>query len=143
MATIQRFEDLTVWQEARTLSEKIYHLTLIGTFSRDYELKNQINGSSGSVMDNIAEEFGRGSRAEFKQFLGFSLGSNSEVKSQLYRASDRHHLEVDLFKTLYDQADIITKRLISLMKYLGQSTYKGVKFMQEDEAEYLTINQKL
>lgn len=74
------------------LSGQVYELTQTGPFSKDFELKNQINGSSGSVMDNIAEEFGRGSRAEFKQFLGFSLSSVSEVKSQLYRAYDRKHI---------------------------------------------------
>jgi len=93
-------------------------------------------------MDNIAEGFGRGSRAEFKQFLGFSLSSVSEVKSQLYRAYDRKHINEDSFNVLYEDADKITKKLISLMKYLGESSYKGVKFMSEDEIEYQAINQR-
>lgn len=143
MATIQRFEDLIVWQEARVLSGQIYELTQIGSFAKDFELKNQINGSSGSVMDNIAEGFGRGGRAEFKQFLGFSLGSNSEVKSQLYRAYDRRHISEESFTILYDDADRITKRLVRLMKYLSESTYKGVKFISEDEIKYKAISQKL
>lgn len=71
MATVQRFEDLRIWQGARALENNIFHLTQQGTFSRDFELKNQISRSSGSVMDNIAEGFGRGSRTEFVQFLGY------------------------------------------------------------------------
>jgi four helix bundle protein len=88
MATITKFEDLEVWQIARTLSRLIYSLSAKGNFSKDYALKNQIHSSSGSAMDNIAEGFGRAGKIEFIQFLGFSNGSACEVKSQLYRALD-------------------------------------------------------
>ena len=80
MAKINRFEELEVWQLARQLANDIYWLTQEGTFSKDYELKNQINRASGSVMDNIAEGFGRANRAEFIVFLGYSLGSGTRSK---------------------------------------------------------------
>lgn len=54
MGTFKSFEEIQAWQNARTLAQKIYNLTLDGTFARDYKLKDQINGSSGSIMDNIA-----------------------------------------------------------------------------------------
>ncbi len=53
MATIQSFEELKVSQKARILSSEIFLLTSIGSFSKDYGLKDQINRSSGSIMDNI------------------------------------------------------------------------------------------
>ncbi len=59
MATIQSFEDLKVWQKSRLLCTEIFSLTNIGSFSKDFGLKDQINRSSGSIMDNIAERFGR------------------------------------------------------------------------------------
>ena len=40
-------------------------------------------------MDNIAEGFDGGSKAEFIRFLGYAQRSCSEVKSQLVRAQDR------------------------------------------------------
>ncbi len=90
MATIQRFEDLDIWKMARTLAEEVHELyTNHDVFSKDYRLKNQINGSSGSVMDNIAEGFERGGNNEFVNFLSIAKGSLGEVKSQLYRAYDR------------------------------------------------------
>lgn len=131
MATVNRFEDLSVWQKARALSDQIYGLAQTGTFARDFGLKNQINESSGSVMDNIAEGFGRGGRAEFVQFLGFSMGSLNEVKSQLYRASDRRHIRPDEFNSLYDVADEASRMLRNFMAYLKQSPYKGYKFKEE------------
>ena len=41
-------------------------------------------------MDNIAEGFERGSRAEFVIFLGYSKGSCEELRAQLYRMLDRN-----------------------------------------------------
>ena len=72
MATIQNFEDLKVWQKARLLCTEVFSLTSIGNLSKDFGLKDQINRSSGSVMDNIAEGFGRKGNMEFINFLTYS-----------------------------------------------------------------------
>ena len=49
MATITKFEELEVWQLARELTSEIFELfTTSADFSKDYKLKDQINGSSGS-----------------------------------------------------------------------------------------------
>ncbi len=85
MATIQNFEDLKVWQKARALCNEVFSLTSVGAFSKDFGLKAQINRSSGSMMDNIAEGFGRKGNLEFINFLTYSNGSACECKSQLYR----------------------------------------------------------
>ena len=55
MTTVQRFEDLEVWQMARKFASSIFELTLSEKFSNEYRFKEQIKSSSGSVMDNIAE----------------------------------------------------------------------------------------
>ncbi len=43
-----------------------------------------MRGSSGSIMDNIAEGFERGSKLEFINSLSYSKGEVGELKSQLY-----------------------------------------------------------
>jgi four helix bundle protein len=68
MATIHRFEDLDVGKLARALHLQVFMLTKKETLQHDYELTNQMGRSAGSVMDNIAEGFGRASRLEFVQF---------------------------------------------------------------------------
>ena len=65
MAPIKKFEDLEVWLLARELSKKCYALTFIEPIKSDFRLKDQMRGSSGSVMDNSAEGFERGSQFEF------------------------------------------------------------------------------
>lgn len=44
MATLQRFEDLEVWQKARGLAAWIYQLTFIEPISKDFRMKDQIRG---------------------------------------------------------------------------------------------------
>lgn len=68
MATINRFEDLDIWQEARRLAKEIHILSEETKLKTEFKLRDQIKGSSGSVMDNIAEGFERDGNLEFRQF---------------------------------------------------------------------------
>jgi four helix bundle protein len=58
MATVEKFEELEVWQKSRELENRIFPLTEVGKLSKDYKLKDQMNVVTGSAMDNIAEGFG-------------------------------------------------------------------------------------
>ncbi len=69
MATIKKFEDLEVWQEARKLAVEIHTISIETELKNDFRLKSQIKSSSGSVMDNIAEGFERDDNMEFRQFF--------------------------------------------------------------------------
>ncbi len=84
MKQIRRFEDLQVWQKARYFCQEIYPIITDGSFARDFALRDQINRSSGSVMDNIAEGFEREGKLELIQFLSYAKSSAGECRSQLY-----------------------------------------------------------
>jgi len=128
MATITKFEELEVWQLARALSKEIYSLTFIEPLKSDYRLRDQIRGSSGSVMDNIAEGFERASKLEFINSLSYSKGEIGELKSQLYRCVDNKYLSQEVFNTLYQKADILAKKIYAFITYLNTSKTKGQKF---------------
>lgn len=127
MAAISKFEHLECWQKARTLSRAVYEVTNFESFSRDFALKDQILKASGSVMDNIVEGFERGGNKEFIQFLFISKASCAEVKSQLYRALDRKHINEEQFDALYKLAYEISKLIQGLITYLSNSHKKGYK----------------
>lgn len=127
---------MEVWQKARSLANQIYNLTRMDSFAKDYKLKDQINGSAGSIMDNIAEGFERNGNREFIQFLSIAKGSAGETRSQLYRALDRNHISFEVFEEMKDKTIEITKQLTGLMRYLNASDVKGAKFIREPEGDY-------
>jgi four helix bundle protein len=128
MATIKNFEDLEIWQLARVLCDNIFNIIDTTALKTDYKLKEQINGSSGSVMDNIAEGFERDGNKEFGQFLSIAKASCGETRSQLYRVFDRKYINEEKFNTLRDNALEISNKIGSFMKYLKNSGYRGSKF---------------
>lgn len=127
MATIKKFEDVEAWKAARDLCNKIGIIIENGSFSKNYRLINQTEGSSGSIMDNIAEGFERGTRSEFIQFLGYSKGSCGELRSQFYRALDRNYISQQQFDEFYVMAVRISAMLQKLIEYLQQTNVKGVR----------------
>jgi len=127
MATIRRFEEIDAWKVARELCLKIGTIIDEGSFQKSYRLIAQVESSSGSIMDNIAEGFERGTRAEFIQFLGYSKGSCGEFRSQLHRASDRKYLNQKQFDELYSLAVRISAMLQKLIEYLQKTEVKGVR----------------
>ena len=74
MSTIHRFEDLDAWKKARLLCNDIFELIESDFLKKDFSLQNQMNRSSGSIMDNIAEGYERGGKKEFIQFLSIAKG---------------------------------------------------------------------
>lgn len=133
MATINSFEDLKVWQKARVLCQQVFEIIRNPIFSKDYKLKDQINASSGSIMDNVAEGFGRQGNNEFINFLTIANGSAMEVKSQLYRALDRDYITKAKFDELSLLVEEITKMIFGLIIYLGKSDFKGQKFKAREK----------
>ncbi|MBW7840534.1 MAG: four helix bundle protein [Chitinophagaceae bacterium] len=128
---INSFTDLEIWQLARIQCADVFKLISKPDFSKDWGLVNQINRSSGSVMDNIAEGFGRTGNQEFINFLLISNGSNAEVQSQLYRAFDRKYLNEDELKDLIEKSEIIHRKIMAFIKYLKQSGIKGYRYKKD------------
>jgi four helix bundle protein len=117
---ITRFEDIQAWQEARKLVSKVYEaIKKSKEFQRDLRLVSQIQGAAVSAMANIAEGFSRRSDREFIQFLFIAKSSAAEVQSHLYVALDQGYLTKDKFEEIYTQADLVSKMISGLIKYLN------------------------
>ena len=127
MATIERFELIISWQEARILNKNLGQLIDSGRFKKNFRLIGQMEGSAGSIMDNIAEGFERGGNREFIQFLYVSKGSCGELRSQLYRALDRNYITQKEFNDFSVHAMKISSLIQKFIDYLENSSTKGIK----------------
>ena len=128
MATFKRFEDIEAWQKARILCNAINEISKQKCFYQDIKLRDQVKSSSGSTMDNIAEGFERGGKAEFIYFLSIAKGSVGETRSQLYRIFDFNYIDAETFNKLFDICIETSKKITALMEYLKKTDIKGTKY---------------
>ena len=129
MASIKRFEDLEIWQEARMFSKEIIFLSKNTDLSKDFKLRDQIKGSSGSAMYNIAEGFERNGNLEFRQFLSIAKGSIGESRSQLYRIFDNEYITEEQLNILVFKAEKLSIKIHNFITYLNKQDFKGTKFI--------------
>lgn len=128
MAKIEKFEDLEIWKLAREICQKIEFLIQNTNLNTNYSLKNQIDRSSGSIMDNIAEGFERNGNREFINFLSIAKGSAGEVKSQSYRAFDKNLITEEQHLKLNEMVELEKNKIGAMMHYLNNCEIKGLKF---------------
>ena len=118
MATYKRFEDLPVWQKVRKFAANAEVLIENSQIKRNFKLKDQMLGSSGSVMNNIAEGFERRSNKELRQFLFISKGSAGEVRNMLHVAKAVDYIKEPEFKAMFELCETISKMLSGFIKSL-------------------------
>lgn len=133
---ISKLEDIVVWQVSRRLARLIYEYTNKEGFSKEFRFRDQIRAAAGSIMDNIAEGFGRGGNKEFINFLCIARGSNEETRSQLYRAIDNGFISSAEFDEAILIVNEISNKINSFISYLKHSELKGVRYFKEDDADY-------
>ena len=128
MSSIKRFEDLEIWKLAREICNDLFLIKEKSALKNDFRLYDQLNGSSGSVMDNIAEGFERNGNKEFAQFLSVAKASCGEARSQLYRVMDRNYISKEEFDMQHEKLLVLSKQIEGFRAYLQKSDFKGSKF---------------
>ncbi|MBW4616200.1 MAG: four helix bundle protein [Desmonostoc vinosum HA7617-LM4] len=80
---IRSYQDLKVWQEGMNLAEVCYQLTMTFPKEEIYGMTLQIRRAAASIPANVAEGYGRESRAHYIQFLRIAQGSLKELETHL------------------------------------------------------------
>lgn len=108
---ISTFEELLIWQKAKTLSLLVYK-----KFStvRDFGFKDQIQRASISVMNNIAEGFEQHNNKQFIRYLLIAKGSLAEVRSMNSMAFELAYIDKKSYEEILSLI-IETKRMTSSM----------------------------
>lgn len=111
--------DLEVWKRSIDFVTSVYKLTEDYPKTEIYGLTNQIRRAVVSIPSNIAEGAARTSKKEFSHFLSISLGSLSEVETQLIISRNLNMLANEPFENLNSQLIEIRKMIIGLKKSLS------------------------
>lgn len=115
---MQNPEDLRVTENARELAIQIYRATSRIPASERFGLTSQMRRAAVSISSNIAEGCGRSGVRELIHFLHVSLGSASELESQLRLAVGLGFLTGSEAAPLLSQTCDLKKMLAGLIKSL-------------------------
>ena len=137
MPTVERFEDLRVWREAREIVCIVYRLTKKFPPNERYGLASQMQRAAVSTMSNIAEGFERGTTKEFINFLYIAKGSNGEVRSQAYVAFDLGYISQAERDDLVHRCERLSRRIYNFIEYLKQTPIKGPRVREPGPVWYL------
>ena len=97
-APSKSFEDLIVWQKAHKLALAVYQLTKSFPKSEQFGLVSQMRRAAVSIPANIAEGFGKSSKAEKARFLNISQGSLQELFYYFILAYDLGYSDTSALK---------------------------------------------
>jgi four helix bundle protein len=116
MAERRSYRDLEIWQIGMDLAERIYQVTRDFPSQEVYGLTGQLRRAAASVPVNIAEGYGRGSKAALANFVRISRGSLSEVETL-----------IELARRLGYVSEETQSELLKLTDPLGRKTYMFIK----------------
>ena len=109
-------KELDVWKLSMDLVESIYEVTKSFPKDEQYGLTSQMRRSAVSIPSNIAEGAARKGNKEYVQFLYISLGSLSELETQLLIAQRLKFVEET--NNMLNHVEIIRMKLLNFIKYL-------------------------
>jgi len=119
---VKSYEDLQVWQQAMKLAELVYAFVRQFPVEERFSLSDQLRRAAVSVPSNIAEGFGRETKADFLHFLAMARGSLYELQTQVELA-DRLGMSSD--KTVVSEtADSLGRMINSFMNSLRGSAHR-------------------
>ena len=112
------FEKLLVWQKGILLSKKVYCTTKKFPREELFGLTDQLKRSSVSISSNIAEGYGRNSRADYKRFLSIALGSVYELQTQMILSKELNFIDQNTFDEIISLSKEIDRMLYAMIKKL-------------------------
>ncbi|MDX1476413.1 MAG: four helix bundle protein [Saprospiraceae bacterium] len=118
---INQFEQLDCWKAAREMMQMVFTTVSSQQLRNEFELKGRFIRAGLSVMNNIAEGFGRFHRKDFIRFLNVSLASANELRSMTYVLLDQQFITAAQQSNLVESI-VKTQNLTGgLIRYLKSS----------------------
>ena len=111
-----QFERMIAWQKAKIFYHDIRKITK--TFPREerFDLTDQMNRASHSIVSNLAEGSGRKTKKDKARFYNMSYSSLLEVASDLILAHDNKYIDDNKLKELKTNSLELVRIIRGLIK---------------------------
>lgn len=128
MNKITSYKDLIAWQKAIRLAKEIYKVSEKFPSTEKYGMTTQIRRAVVSIPCNIAEGYGRRTKADFIHFIDIAQGSANEVETLLSLAVELAAIEKEQISEIGNQIIEIQKILRGLAISLENNDKKRISF---------------
>jgi four helix bundle protein len=112
---MQDFRRIEAWQLSRPLTVAIYKASARFPIEERFGLTLQIRRSVSSIGANIAEAFGRATRADTARVLQTSVSEGNETLHHLITALDLEFLDQTEFDDLAAQLETVRQKVFNLL----------------------------
>lgn len=117
--SILHYSNLTAWQEASSLTIKIYKISEKFPAKEQFGITNQIRRAAVSITSNIAEGFGRSSPKDKRHFYVIARGSLYETESQAIIGSKLGFISQDQLTSIRKQTNLVARLLSGLIRSMS------------------------
>lgn len=121
MSGIESYRDLKVWQLGMDIAVDVYRLTQDYPRDEQFGLTSQTRRAASSVPANIAEGYGRNSKASYVNFLRIAQGSLKELETHVLLAERVGMARSEGTTDILGRCDRLGKMLGSLITKVAAS----------------------
>lgn len=112
------YRDLIAWQKGMALVTEVYRATTSFPDNEVRGISDQMRRAAVSVVANIAEGQGRNTHGEFRQCLGYSKGSLTELETELLICRNLNYLGQHDADELLMRCDAVSRLVNGLLQSL-------------------------
>jgi four helix bundle protein len=117
---LKSFRELKVWQKSYDLCLEVFRITKMFPGEERYVLSSQMRKSALSIPSNIAEGYGRKTRADYIRILYIAYGSVCELDTQISLSGDLDYIQESLLEKCQKEISEVGIMLRALIRALDK-----------------------
>jgi four helix bundle protein len=113
-----RFEGLEIFHAAVDFSVRVHELVKKFPAEERFDLTSQARRAANSIVLNIAEGSGRGTKKDFSHFLDMARGSTFETVACFFIAEKQSYVSKQDLEAIKSSAESVGKRINAFKRTL-------------------------
>ena len=113
-----RFEGLEIFHGAVDFSAKVHELVKKFPAKERFDLTSQARRAANSIVLNIAEGSGRGTKKDFSHFLDMAIGSTFETVACFFLAKKQEYVSEGELEQIMGDGELLSKKINAFKRTL-------------------------